>query len=542
MLGQPSILEKTESEFVQSMDVDGYHAAIVRLATARERDTTQAPYLLFASVELITPSRPTPDSMPVNERGVPDVFAVPQIKIDLAYRRVAMSAKDGVHWYRSLQDNPTLPIPILSTDRGRFDGTPLKAGALVDEPIWPSMSTPLADLSLFGSGDDFYPTPFIGAGAHPARIHRQMAPLEPLLERLVEHPAAVAWLKRRIHFDIARHGELVAGAVLVAPDPDVREVRSFMARDAERREHLVAEVLPRAGRTLNELTLTLFEERFGAMHLFKTFTVDGSLMMVPGQGQLEQTGYSLSHIERGLVAQQKAVPYLRSISLNTSVVSRRVQVQTTDRRKNARSLTHEVQETDHRQLSVVQIEPDAHRLRDPASRFYDGAERRRRDRIARQQQLQWFENREDAMRFIRERIGQARNELMIADPFADGKDLFDFGHFATRRDLTLRLLTSRLPFRSKAALSRSFAGVLASFQERGMPEPHVRILRGGKKPPLHDRFLVIDDDVWLSGNSLNAIGERASVLIKLPASADVRGRLEKLFDAAEPLNSSVTNT
>jgi len=38
----------------------------------------------------------------------------------------------------------------------------------------------------------------------------------------------------------------------------------------------------------------------------------------------------------------------------------------------------------------------------------------------------------------------------------------------------------------------------------------------GDKPEIHDRFLVVDDTVWFSGNSLNNIGERAGVMIKLP--------------------------
>lgn len=80
----------------------------------------------------------------------------------------------------------------------------------------------------------------------------------------------------------------------------------------------------------------------------------------------------------------------------------------------------------------------------------------------------------------------------------------------------------------------SLKEAILSFAERGVPLPEVRILRGAKSPPLHDRFLVIEGDVWLSGNSLNNIGERASVILKLPDPSSVLERLERLFEQAQP--------
>ena len=235
---------------------------------------------------------------------------------------------------------------------------------------------PLADPSLFGSGDDLYPTPFIGAGAHPARVHRMLAPLAPLMERVVDDVGVRIWLQRRIHFDVARHDELVGGAVLVVPDPDVRVVHASMARDADDREHLVGEVLPRRGRTLEGLTLTLFEERFGAMHLFKTFAVGDALMIVPATDQLEHTGHTLSHVTRGLVDQQKALPYLRTIGLNVGVIGRRVRVETQDsRRKGAATTIHEVDETTRDNDSVIGLEPNVPGPQNVVSRFYASSSR-----------------------------------------------------------------------------------------------------------------------------------------------------------------------
>ncbi len=518
------------------LKIDAYHSAIVRVATVRDRSVDVKAHLLFASVELIAASRPVPDSMPVDEKGIPQVHCVKEADLDLAFRRVAMEAADAVAWYRSLDEQPSLPVPLLEADRGRHDGTALQAMALTDEPAWPSFSTPLSDPSLFGSADDFYPTPFIGSGAHPARVHRRLATSTPLMERVIDNSVARAWLRRRIHFDIARHDELVGGAVLVVPDPDVRAVHTSMARDADGREHLVAEVLAHRCRSLHDFTLTLFEERFGAMHLFKTFQVDDALMIVSATDQLEHTGHALSHVERGLVDQQKALPYLRTIGFNMGIVSRRVRVETHEgRSKDSETKAHEITEVAHTSNNTfgVNLNTLGSTPRDAASRFYASSERRRRQRIASQQELQWFDTRDSALSFIRNQIGRARETVLIIDPYADGKDLFDFGHFITQRDIKIRLLTSRLPFEDDRVMRAGFAEALRSFEKRGVPAPEIKILRGGKNPPIHDRFLIIDNDVWLSGNSLNAIGARASMMLRLPDPVSVRARLERFFDEAQ---------
>jgi hypothetical protein len=52
------------------------------------------------------------------------------------------------------------------------------------------------------------------------------------------------------------------------------------------------------------------------------------------------------------------------------------------------------------------------------------------------------------------------------------------------------------------------------------------LVLSGKTPPLHDRFLVIDDEVLFLGNSLNALGERASLILSVPDSEPILAKLK----------------
>lgn len=43
-----------------------------------------------------------------------------------------------------------------------------------------------------------------------------------------------------------------------------------------------------------------------------------------------------------------------------------------------------------------------------------------------------------------------------------------------------------------------------------------RVLKGRERSPVHDRFIAVNDDVYILGSSLNEFGSRATTLFKVP--------------------------
>ena len=66
-------------------------------------------------------------------------------------------------------------------------------------------------------------------------------------------------------------------------------------------------------------------------------------------------------------------------------------------------------------------------------------------------------------------------------------------------------------------------------------KPKICVLPG-KSSRVHDRFLVIDGEVWLSGNSLSTLGQRAGMIVKLPDPDPVIRRLEAFWQDAKVLS------
>ncbi|MBE7561795.1 hypothetical protein H7F10_02215 [Acidithiobacillus sp. HP-6] len=140
-------------------------------------------------------------------------------------------------------------------------------------------------------------------------------------------------------------------------------------------------------------------------------------------------------------------------------------------------------------------------------------------------------------------------------------EIVQFLHAVPRTQIDFTILTSKLAFESTHADDcrvrqdgaqesvknststvaederlTSFASALATLSARGMKSVTTLVL-SGKSPPLHDRFLVIDDEVLFLGNSLNALGERASLILSVPDSEPILARLRAMAKLALPFEA-----
>jgi hypothetical protein len=174
------------------------------------------------------------------------------------------------------------------------------------------------------------------------------------------------------------------------------------------------------------------------------------------------------------------------------------------------------------------------------SRIAEAESRRYRRQSAKDQDQEWFyRTPREAIQYVRYRIGNARDTVLIVDPYFAGRELFSFGHAIRRSDVHLRILSSTAAFQESncgAVIAESGSQLQqildTTFSDYSV-KPEIRIL--GDSPAVHDRFLVVDGNVWFSGNSLSAIGERAGMIVRLPDPEPVIMRLEAFWSQARTL-------
>jgi hypothetical protein len=247
------------------------------------------------------------------------------------------------------------------------------------------------------------------------------------------------------------------------------------------------------------------------------------------------------------------------VKVSLGVTGRRVRVQV-PRTESPRSPTDSYEITEYAHEIPIGVGQERH---DAIIKVVEAEQRRIRRAAAKQYKQTWFDGgqRDKAISFLRGQLARARSSVMVADPYFGARQILQFLQAVPRTQIDFTILTSRLAFegehaevidasqddaRDQAENSAdrvteserltSFTRSLATLRKRGMKSVKALVL-SGKTPPLHDRFLVIDDEVLFLGNSLNALGERASLILSVPDSEPILARLWAMASPALPFET-----
>ncbi|MEP1891830.1 MAG: VPA1262 family N-terminal domain-containing protein, partial [Cyclobacteriaceae bacterium] len=144
---------------------------------------------------------------------------------------------------------------------------------------------------------------------------------------------------------------------------------------------------------------------------------------------------------------------------------------------------------------------------------------------------------------VRELLNMAGSRCMILDPYFQASDLV-YAFIIRNISIPIQIISSasflkeeiKIREVQKKLLRRFYRWMVSIFRKpkKGQTQGQAlldgiesyqklysqqkiecKVLRG-KKSPLHDRYIVIDNDVYLLGSSLNEFGSRATTIIKVP--------------------------
>ena len=148
--------------------------------------------------------------------------------------------------------------------------------------------------------------------------------------------------------------------------------------------------------------------------------------------------------------------------------------------------------------------------------FFDGSK----------DQFEMEENKKKAVKFVRNILSRAKQKCMVADPYFNLKSLSQFIFTMPQSEVTVRILGSKEHLNTDFEAPKTAANKKEEIENiqiginsyrNACPSFDIQFkLLKGDKSPLHDRYIIVDDDVWMIGTSFNEIGVRASSIIKLP--------------------------
>lgn len=466
-------------------------------------------HLVFASAELLPAELPAPPDEALLSAEAPRLGG----KGRLFFRRYVTTAADALAWYDTCRGGR---FAMLQGDAER----PTANEPLFEEPSWPQLIT----------GAKF---PVTGDIASPARAHHLYPAAVPaLVARLFKlHPELQQWCSDRIFASFLRYPELAGSVHLLAPNPVFRSltVRLHVAEDKS--ESTAIEITPRAGMSVDGLETVVIEHRptgIGAYHV-QSFGAN-PFMLVKHQGMVEEVEILLRCPTRGLLERQDPSGFIRRINVEMSLTSARKKV-TVPGRGGAAVDEYEVPISEPASSSTLgdTVVPSE------ISALLRTRERERvRDDEAKRLGQKWFHgSKAEATEFVRSLIQTAREQVWIVDPYFATAELFSFALATSRQSVQVFILTGASTILTKEdtvdATVEAGDMLLQNLQaQTGKANIEVLVMTG-ELPTVHDRFLVIDNAVWFTGNSLNQIGERAGMMISVPAPLEVISKLQAIM-------------
>jgi hypothetical protein len=147
------------------------------------------------------------------------------------------------------------------------------------------------------------------------------------------------------------------------------------------------------------------------------------------------------------------------------------------------------------------------------------------------------ESRRRAYEVVRELIGRVRERCYILDPYLAAADVAAFVPFVPASGCSVRLLSSQQHLSGSVDDSTTHETALLNLLGTLNQLPFAVEVRKllGKRSPVHDRILIIDDEAYLLGSSLNEFGARATTLFRVPNPASLRSNFEAWWTDAAAL-------
>lgn len=128
------------------------------------------------------------------------------------------------------------------------------------------------------------------------------------------------------------------------------------------------------------------------------------------------------------------------------------------------------------------------------------------------------ENIKRAKSVVKQILGKAHNRCIICDPYFNLSDLAEFVFTMKSLSVNVRIMSAKEFIGKNAEQGKKNAiaihEAIVSYVKRVGGNIQFRLLTG--QSPLHDRFIVADDQVWLLGSSFNEFGNRVTTITKVP--------------------------
>jgi hypothetical protein len=128
------------------------------------------------------------------------------------------------------------------------------------------------------------------------------------------------------------------------------------------------------------------------------------------------------------------------------------------------------------------------------------------------------ENLRKAKLAVRDVLNKARKEIYVCDPYFKATDFEEYLHYINSISVKIHILNSKADVGIKGL--KKLIPIIRNYNQGVGIEDYItcRVLKGNESM-LHDRFIIVDNQVWNMGSSFGEFGARVCTLSRLSEAA-----------------------
>lgn len=467
--------------------------------------------LIFGWVELLPAGAPMPANHPFLRKrlsGASESF--------VQVARFPMDADTALQRFEEATAG-ALALPTHPLQPTRGDGAQVLFGPVDEEP----------------NGDDWIVAdelPFL------PRIHglAEVRGLHGKLDADVEADTSTndfeQWFRNHMFFSLREHPEFRGSLLCVRYDPVVRWVDNRLVDLSAVDEVELYRVSTWPSASTDGLKLSVTQQRPYGITRPRTHQIvrPGAPTRIQWHGKIAETASEI--VDRDGVVRWRSgyTPFLRQIGMEGSftVGTEVIEVRENGKVIDSFSKSNSLVSSGGSGFVGEALKPGSFQVSASVARV----KREERERLARYAPT-WLEEEQHAANLVRAILSQAKRSVWIFDPYFSSRGLLRFvlavqpGSPKVEAFTSAAHLKTKLKHDSSRRVLDDVQSAMAALAAHKV-DIALRLLPGGSHP-IHDRFIIVDESrAWMSGNSLSAIGRRASVLLEVPLSEELIDRLK----------------
>jgi hypothetical protein len=321
--------------------------------------------------------------------------------------------------------------------------------------------------------------------------------------------------QKHMQLDLKKFREHIGNAYLIAPNPILRKT-NFTLMD--RQKKVMVSFFPREGKRIIGGKILLIEERMLGMGFAMEAKITANRMQI----EIPYVPKLLKHYifsAHGTLIEQGSSAWM---NINFQMNIQESDLRVTIKSDKGPKVIHAKKHIAAQEVKVGNFDFSGARY------FSDYQETRKHEALANNKDFIFFTghptDKVNASIAIKELLKKAKQRCIILDPYFGAVDL-EYAIGIPNLNVEVHVISSVAFLSGKISnetpdikhahlLKEAVDQYLAAY---GRQKILFRLLEGSSKSPLHDRYIVIDNDVYLLGSSLNEFGGRATCLIKVPA-------------------------